>query len=523
MIKRLFNLALVFSTLVPVLSSLGNVACSTDPGTPSSPQTTDDDIGNTDGDADTDGDGDADGDADADADGDADTDADTDSDADADGDADGDSDTDMDTDTDADGDADMDSDGDIETDSDDATDTDFDTDGSDTGPSDTGLPPCENGILDDNEEGIDCGGDCTECPVSYHLPPPDPCYNKFHAEGCTWDDPGSTCGGQCSVANSCSPPESSDKADLPITFICPRFMMFSQAMIQAANDDAVLYGWGDGREAPFNYAVVGHDADPGGLDDGSSSCCQCYQLIFETPEPSSPPPPDLPYPKSVIAQSFNTAASGPQGFDVFMGAGGYGAFNACYDDPAFANTSTFGVFIYDEYPFQNPGGGGISFLRYPECVGTDWPPTMTALRSSACQETLEQMCNQALVTASSEVTEDTRTSCLRTNQPESLYHQNWKVRAKRVQCPENLTRVTGCRLIEDHLPLPLPEVQTPADAEADGTFTRPDQNYHTTTMQDCCKPTCAWTDWVMPYNLPADGDWNSFYSCDKNGVPFTME
>ena len=61
------------------------------------------------------------------------------------------------------------------------------------------------------------------------------------------------------------------------------------------------------------------------------------------------------------------------------------------------------------------------------------------------------------------------------------------------------------------------------DAEADGTFTRPDQDYHTTTMQDCCKPTCAWTDRIVPEGLPADGEWDSFYSCDQNGTPFTKE
>jgi hypothetical protein len=90
-----------------------------------------------------------------------------------------------------------------------------------------------------------------------------------------------------------------------------------------------------------------------------------------------------------------------------------------------------------------------------------------------------------------------------------------------VQCSESLTRVTGCRLQEDHLPLPLPEVQTPADADADGTFTASGAGYHTTTMQDCCKPTCAWRNWIVDQGLTADGEWNSFYSCDKNGVPFT--
>ncbi len=354
--------------------------------------------------------------------------------------------------------------------------------------------------------------------ADYHLDPPNPCYNQFTVEGCVDGDASSTCGGKCVVANACSPPEDPNKADKPMTFICPRFMLFSSAMIQAAKDDAELYGWGNTDDPPFNYAIVGHDADPGGLDDGESSCCQCYQLIYETPEPSSPQPPELPYPKSLVVQSFNTAASGPTGFDVFMGAGGYGAFNACYNDPEFDNTSQFGVFIYDGYPYQNPWGGGISFLRYQEECYPEWPPTVGNLQSSACQDKIKQLCNQAQVNASQTITEDTRRSCIQTNKVESLYHQNWEVRAKRVQCPYNLTRVTGCRLLEDHLPMPLPKVQTPSDADANGTFS---SGYHTTTMQDCCKPTCAWKDWVTGKGLPADGEWNSFYSCDKNGNPIT--
>jgi hypothetical protein len=294
-------------------------------------------------------------------------------------------------------------------------------------------------------------------------------------------------------------------------------MLFSTEMTQAAKDDAVLYGWGDSDDPPFNYGVVGHDADVGGLDDGESSCCQCYQIVYVKPEPSSPQPPDLPYPKPLIVQSFNTAASGPKGFDVFMGAGGYGAFNSCYNDPAFSNTTKFNEFIYDKFPYQNPGSGGISFLRYPECI-KGWPPTIDGVLSTACQEKIKQMCDQALVNASAQVTEDTRRSCIICNQLESLYHQNWDVMVKRVRCPENLTRVTGCRLKEEKLPLPLPAVQTPSQAKTNGTFK---DGYHTTTMQDCCKPTCAWTDWTVGKKLPVDGEWNSFYSCDKNGKPFT--
>jgi hypothetical protein len=351
---------------------------------------------------------------------------------------------------------------------------------------------------------------------AYYLNPPNPCYNQFYVKYCVPGDPTSACGGNCVVANACSPPEDPNKANLPKTFICPRFMLFSSEMLQAAKDDAALYGWGNGSEPPFNYGVVGHDADVGGLDDGESSCCQCYQIVYVTPEPSSPPPPALPYPKPLIVQSFNTAASGPKGFDVFMAAGGYGAFNACYNDPAFGNTTKFNEFMYDQFPYQNPGSGGISFLRYPECI-QGWPPAVDGVLSAACQDKIKQMCNQALMNASAQITEDTRQSCIKCNQLASLYHQNWQVMAKRVRCPENLTRVTGCRLKEDNLPLPLPLVQTPSQAQTNGFAT----GYQTTTMQDCCKPTCAWADWTVGKNLPVDGEWNSFYSCDKNGKPIT--
>jgi hypothetical protein len=350
---------------------------------------------------------------------------------------------------------------------------------------------------------------------AYYLNPPNPCYNQFYVQNCVPGNPNSACGGNCTVANACSPPEDPNKANQPKTFVCPRFMLYSTEMLQAAKDDAALYGWGN--DPPFTYGVVGHDADVGGLDQLSSSCCQCYQIVYVTPETSSPQPPSLPYPKPLVVQSFNTAAGGPKGFDVFMAAGGYGAFNSCYKDASFGNTTKFNEFMYDSFPYQNPGSGGISFLRFPECI-KGWPPTVDGVLSAACQDKIKQMCNQALMNASTQITEDTRRSCIMCNQLESLYHQNWQVMVKRVRCPQNLTRVTGCRLVENNLPLPLPNVQTPADAKTDGTFA---SGYNTTTMQDCCKPTCAWADWTSGQKLPVDSEWNSFYSCDKNGKPIT--
>jgi hypothetical protein len=198
-----------------------------------------------------------------------------------------------------------------------------------------------------------------------------------------------------------------------------------------------------------------------------------------------------------------------------MGAGGYGAFNACVADSSFGGTSKFGAFMYDGLPGVNPNNGGVKFLTFPECQ-TNGMVTTASLGSAACQARITQLCNQVSAAAAPAVADETRASCLQSNQLASLYHQNWQVRAKKVECPEGLTRVTGCRLAASSLPAPAPAVRTPADT--DGTWR---SGYTTTTMQDCCKPTCAWQDSVAGKGLTVMGGWSSFYSCDQNGRPRT--
>jgi hypothetical protein len=339
---------------------------------------------------------------------------------------------------------------------------------------------------------------------SYAMNPPDPCYNQFWVAGCE----SGACGGRCQVANACSPPEDPQKASLPMTFACPRFMLFSDEMNQAAKDD-----WGD--PSPFAYGVVGHDADTSGLDVGSSSCCQCYQLIFERPEPGSPQPPNLPIPKPMIVQSFNTAAGGGKNFDIYMGAGGFGAFNTCVSG-AFSGTATttFGHFMYSAFPSDFPTSGGIKAINIPECK-VNGTVTLASMQSTACQSRIAQLCNNTAASSSTVATE-TKNSCIQSNAVAAFYHQNWQIRAKRVECPLAITRVTGCRLAPQGLPAANPNAKTPATA--DSSFRT---GYTTTTMQDCCKPSCAWQNQVGGAGLTVVDKWTSFYSCDQNGVPIT--
>jgi hypothetical protein len=375
---------------------------------------------------------------------------------------------------------------------------------------------CAGGGQGADASGIACDGSCATCPIDYLVNPPDPCTNQFFASGCVNGSAASTCGGRCTVANACSPPEDPGKSNLQKTFACPRFLLFGAEMSQAAADDTQAGGLGDPSDPPFNYAVAGHDPDTGGIDPGvTSTCCQCYQLVFETPESASPQPPSFPIPKPLIVQSFNTSAGGAMNFDIFMGAGGFGAFNACVNDPGFGATSKFGSFMYDAFPLDFPTNGGAKFMNLDACK-TGGTATAASVQSTACQSAVASLCNQAAASASPAMTSSTRASCIESNRFASLYHQNWKVRAKKVECPANLTRVTGCQLAPAGLPPPNPAAKTVADT--DGTWK---SGYTTTTMQDCCKPTCAWQDSVSGKGLRPNGPWTSFYSCDVNGAPIT--
>jgi hypothetical protein len=278
--------------------------------------------------------------------------------------------------------------------------------------------------------------------------------------------------------------------------MCAQSMVFSPQMLQAAMDD-----WNT-LDAPFVYGVVGHDPDPGGVDAPSSNyastCCQCYQLVFQSPQDGTV---SVPAPKPMVVQAFNTYAGGPTAFDVFMAVGGHGNFNGCT-----ANGTQ-----YSSYP--DTGGdwsGGVRATRYSECANMGY--SAQSIGSAACQSFIESECNK--IVAPELVQSISRDSCILTNNPDTHYHMNWNVLAKRVECPENLTRVTGCRLSSEGLPAADPEVDTVAEAMAGGFRS----GYHTTTMQDCCRPTCAWPD----NTTNTMGAYSLFYSCNQQGEPYTQ-
>ncbi len=308
------------------------------------------------------------------------------------------------------------------------------------------LNPCLNAVQDGDETGVDCGGSCPPC-VSYVLGAP------------TIDD---------TVKNACT-----DSGN--VSFVCPRFMLFSPEMKQAAADDAKTNNWPAGS---FNYGVATLNG---------ANCCDCFQLVFDTPQETrykfEPPGP-------LIVQNFNMGGTN-NAFDIFMGKGGEGAqTNGCPK-------------MYTSYPTLGEAySGGIGATWYNECGSTQ-----SELASAKCQAQINNQCQQ-IQSSSSEVTTTTQSSCIEANSPLDFYHLNWNVKAQRVECPLSLTEVTGCKLSPQGLPHVDPTVQTAAQAASWNSYT-------TTTMQDCCKPSCAWSGKAKN----AVSGWSAVYQCDASGTP----
>lgn len=347
--------------------------------------------------------------------------------------------------------------------------------------------------------------------------------------GCKDGDANTMCGGKCNVINACSETKAA-KPYADITFMCQRNLLFSPEMEQAAADDG---------NAGFHYAVVGHDVDRNGIDGTDESpCCQCYQLVYAYPSPfnenqgqidpdhHNPLGSAVPIPPPLIVQAFNTAAT-PTTFDVYMPAGGLGANNACA--AVAGSTSATGEYMYSAYPdIGQPSQGGVKpGSLFPECRTTDGRNWLTteSFSTAACQQKIKDTCNK-ITSSIPGLTDLGRSGCIRANSVETFYHLNWSVYAMKVECPENLTRVTGCKLQPQGLPKVKTNVTTAAQAALDKDFwakTGSTNNlYETTTMEDCCRPSCSAINWISGKGLVPDAQYRAFYTCDGNGVPYTQ-
>jgi hypothetical protein len=334
--------------------------------------------------------------------------------------------------------------------------------GGSTGTGGSGTSSCMDDVQNGSETGVDCGGSCGACP-NYKINGPN-----------TGDTVGSGCNGGPA-------------------FMCTRDMVFSPELKVAETDD-----FASPTNPQFVYGVVGHDMDTGGLDTESASnaCCQCYQLVFTSPRDAVT---GVATPKPMIVQAFNTGAGGGKNFDIFMGSGGEGANTAGCSKQ------------YTAYPtIGQPNNGGIRAQNVSQCAGSMGALSSSSIATMSCQTAIAADCD--MITASnSSVQSATQVSCEETSQPQNLYHLNWNVMAKRIECPANLTRVTGCKLNSQGLPAADPTAVDMSSASSKGFSS----GYTTTTMQDCCRPTCAYHGNVTG----ADSTYKQYYTCDGSGNP----
>src|SRR3954452_20073649 len=327
--------------------------------------------------------------------------------------------------------------------------------GGTTGTGGSGTSSCLDNMQNGSETGVDCGGSCGACP-NYKINGPN-----------TGDTVGSGCNGGPA-------------------FMCTRDLVFSPEFKVAEADD-----FASPTNPQFVYGVVGHDKDSGGLDteSGSNACCQCYQLVFTSPRD---PVTGVATPKPMIVQAFNTGAGGGKNFDIYMGAGGEGANTAGCSKQ------------YTSYPtLGQPNNGGIRAQNISQCAGTGGALSSSSIATMSCQSAIASDC-QMITASNAAVQSSTQVSCQETSQTQNLYHLNWNVMVKRIECPANLTRVTGCKLNAQGLPAADPAAIDMASASSKGFSS----GYTTTTMQDCCRPTCAYHGNVTG----ADGTYKQYYT-----------
>jgi hypothetical protein len=269
-------------------------------------------------------------------------------------------------------------------------------------------------------------------------------------------------------------------------FACPHMMMLSDDMIEGSKQD--------GLYPQMIYATAG-----GG---GDGECGKCYQVQLLDGEREWKD--DYPFlVLQIINSGFDVMSNQ---FDVFMGGGGFGYFTSCNSDcsrrycqggPCKEGMydSTFDDWVQAEYNDPNLCySGGVKWLHDMDIA--------------SLFETCHRLSN---FQNDSSKSLPTTHSCYRTN--EALLHQNFvSSRSTRVQCPSGLYQQTNLHRTDDsHYPYPSPFLELKNECHGDRT----QGHYCITTMQDCCKPSCSWSQKVESYNL--DGERPCVYTCDKNG------
>lgn len=256
----------------------------------------------------------------------------------------------------------------------------------------------------------------------------------------------------------------------PLGFHCPHMYMFSDDMLLAQEEDNLF----DGKES-YVYATAGSYSD--------MECGKCYLVNLK----------EEGYP-FLLLQVINSGSDIQRGhFDIMIPAGGFGYYNACSQDCK-----------------KNYCGGGPCHLGMFDGSFQDWNNFQYSCyqgglhwtKQDGIQE-LFRKCNSLVVEKDTIKNRITFQSCVRANL-NGFYRNFEKIDFKRVQCPPSLIKVTGMQR-QDDIYYSLPE-KDKLDFDSHCS-----SKTCITTMNDCCKPSCAWQKNIAT-------EWNRVYTCNQDGV-----
>jgi hypothetical protein len=265
-------------------------------------------------------------------------------------------------------------------------------------------------------------------------------------------------------------------------FSCPHMLMLS--------DDMVLASKYDNNFNNFHYAVAGGYSD--------DECGKCYQVKLIEAENIDRLPK-----KQLIIQVINSGYDvNKNQWDILMGGGGFGYYTACNSDCSSmyclggpCNDHLY-LSVFDDWvKFKSKSS--------PYCyIGTDYTldlgnhTLIYELCKNLVKETFRIMDNMTI------------DSCYRSYIEN--FHQNFiQTEYIQVQCPEGLYRLTGLRR-QDDLSFQLPNINNTLTEKCIGNLA--ENKFCLTTMQDCCKPSCAWNYKGYPSQI-----WSKVDTCDHNG------
>ena len=265
-------------------------------------------------------------------------------------------------------------------------------------------------------------------------------------------------------------------------FSCPHMLMFSEDMILASHYD--------NHFNHFYYAVAGGYSD--------DECGKCYQVQLLEAENKERLPK-----KQMILQVINSGFDVERHqWDILMAGGGFGYYTSCNEDcdSMYCLGGPCHDFLY--HSFFNDWAK-LKSKSLPNCYsGTNYNVDLSN------HTEIYQLCFHLVKETHRPMDNMTIDSCYRSYLQN--YHQNFlKTASIRVQCPEGLYRLTGLRR-QDDLQFPLPAIQNELTTLCEGNIK--ENRYCITTMQDCCKPSCAWN-----YKGDPSQIWPRVDTCDRDG------